>query len=270
MKPQFYPGESLRWYLKRARHPLKNYIVGHYWDWFCKPRVWIRYDDQLGINICLADYVQRAIFYEGYYERPLIEWLKKNLRGDDIFWDVGANIGAVSLVAAQLCRRVLAFEPDERSVRLLRENVRFNALPNLQINPFALGAHTGTVLLHRAAASNTGMSSIMEGRVAARKRVTVPIQRADDFLAARSALIPNIVKMDVEGAEHLVIQGAEQLLRDPRLRALIFEDRTDALGQPTNDALIAPLRAAGFIIHPLAASDEHAQDGMANFLAERK
>ena len=36
-KPNVWKGELLRWYLTRAKHPLKNYIVGHYWPWFAKP-----------------------------------------------------------------------------------------------------------------------------------------------------------------------------------------------------------------------------------------
>src|SRR5260221_13943445 len=122
MRPVFIAGESLRWYLKRARHPFKNYLVGHFWAWFCKPRMWVRYDEGMGIQVCLADYVQRTIFFQDYYERPLIDWLKKILCADDVFWDVGANVGAITLVAAPRCATVAAFEPDPRSLARLREN----------------------------------------------------------------------------------------------------------------------------------------------------
>jgi FkbM family methyltransferase len=269
MKIQYVPGECLRWYLKQARHPYKNYIVGHYWQWFCKPHVWIRYDDALGINVSLQDYVPRAIFFEGYYERPLIEWLKANLRSDDVFWDIGANIGAVSLVAAWRCFHVAAFEPDPRSLARLEANIRFNHLTNIEMIPTALGANAGTITLHQGADLNTGMSSIMDGRVQTDKRVNVAVQRADDFLVTRPDLFPGLVKMDVEGAEHLVVQGARKMLRDSRLRALVFEDRRDSENGPTNRALVAELLSAGLHIRPLAASDEHAQDDMINFLAER-
>src|SRR6188474_2838116 len=124
MNPRVWAGQSLRWYLTRARHPFKNFIVGHYWHLFAKARVWIKYDGEGVINVRVGDYLQQQIFFDGYYEQPLVDWLKRTLRPDDVFWDVGANVGAISLVAARLCRRVVAFEPDPRSVEQLRRNIK--------------------------------------------------------------------------------------------------------------------------------------------------
>lgn len=267
MKPQFVPGELLRWYVMQARHPFKNYLVGHYWHWFERPRVWVQYDEQLGINVCLRDYVQQEIFLHGYYERPMTEWLKRTLRPDDIFWDVGANIGAISLIAATRCAHVVAFEPDPRSLKLLRENIRFNGLANIEIVPCALGATQSSVTLHQAKVSNTGMTSILPDWAAAVGQVQVPVQRADEFLAEHPDLTPTILKLDVEGAEHLVLQGAPELLRTGRVRAILFEDRMDANGQPGNLAAQDCLRAAGYTYQLFGASDEHVHDEMRNFLA---
>src|SRR5262245_65233573 len=111
MNPRVWPGEGVRWYLTRARHPFKNYIVGHYWRVFEKFQLMIRYDGGGVINVTLSDYLQQKIFFEGYYERPLVDWLKRTLKSDDVFWDVGANIGAISIVASRLCARAVAFEP---------------------------------------------------------------------------------------------------------------------------------------------------------------
>jgi FkbM family methyltransferase len=270
MRPELVAGEGYRWYLRSARHPFKSYLVGHYWALFCKPRVRIRYDGDLGIKVCLADYVQRAIFFDGYYERTLIEWLKKTLTAEDVFWDVGANVGAIALVAARRCHRVVAFEPDPRSLEQLRENVRFNRLSNVEIVAAALGAQTGSATLYQAAESNTGMSSILKGRAAGAQGIAVRALRADDFLASNAGAFPNILKMDVEGAEHLVAQGGGAMLRDGRLRALVFEDRRASGGGPRNRELLAALQEAGFVIGPLGASDAQAEDAMHNFLATRQ
>ena len=123
MNARVWRGESVRWYLTRAKHPFKSYIVGHYWWWFEKFDVWIKYDGGGVINVALGDYVQQQIFFDGYYERPLVEWLKRTLTSTDVFWDVGANIGAVSLVAAGLCH-VSAFEPDLRSLERMKTSRR--------------------------------------------------------------------------------------------------------------------------------------------------
>jgi hypothetical protein len=75
------------------------------------------------------------------------------------------------------------------------------------------------------------------------------------------------MKVDVEGAEHLVVSGAQDLLRSKRVRAVVFEDRRGANGDPTNEALLNQLRDAGYDVAPFALSDEHVDDGMFNFLA---
>ncbi len=264
------PGQALRWYLQHARHPLKNYLVGHYWRWFEKPRVWVQYDQQLGIKLCLRDYVQQEIFFHSYYERALVEWLKCNLQPNDIFWDVGANIGALTLVAAPRCRQVVAFEPDPRSFKRLRENIAFNQLTNVELVPSALGDVRGEVTLHQAAESNTGMTSIVAGKIEPVGQVRVSMRRADEFLAEHPILTPTIIKLDVEGAEHLVLQGAPVLLVSKQVRAILFEDRIDETGQPTNAALQECLRAASYVYHVLGASDERHSNLMRNFLATRE
>jgi FkbM family methyltransferase len=260
-------GEALRWYLKRARHPFKNYIVGHYWRLFARIRVWVRYDKGRVINVRLGDYLQQQIFFDGYYERPLVDWLERTLRPDDVFWDVGANIGAVSLVAARLCKRVVAFEPDPRSLSRLEQNVRANQLTHIDIVAGALGVTAGTATLYQAADINTGMTSLVPGRSRAVGEQVVQVLRADDVIAQRPELTPTVMKLDVEGAEHLVLGGAPNLLRSGRLRALVFEDRRDGEARPTNHEVVARLREADYQIVPFAASDEQANDGLYNFLA---
>jgi len=264
-------GESLRWYLIRAKHPLKGYLVGHFWSWFCKPRLWIRYDTDAAITVCLRDYLQQRIFFDRAYERPLLDWLARELRPDDVFWDVGANIGAVTLFASGRCRRVVAFEPDPRSLSLLRQHVDVNRRTNVEIVPAALGEEPGRATLHQAPAANTGMTTLMTGRVRADvPQVDVRVERADDLLAASRYERPNIIKMDVEGAEHLVLRGATKLLASGSVRAIAFEDRRSSDGTPANAALAACLSDAGYVVDFVVPSDEKLDDGMANFVAVPK
>jgi len=267
MRPRVWIGEALRWYLKRARHPLKDYIVGHYWGWFSRRRVWIRYDTTSVINVRLGDYLQQQIFFEEYYERSLIDWLKQTLGPTDVFWDVGANIGAVTLVAARLCARVVAFEPDPRSLRLLEANIRANRLANVEIVPKALGLAAGTAPLYQASDLNIGMTSLLSGRGATAGEAEVSVIRADDLVETHAHLAPTIMKIDVEGAEHLVLGGATRTLGSGRVRAIVFEDGYDEHAMPVNAAVMAILRADGYDVEPFGTSDAHAADGMCNFLA---
>jgi FkbM family methyltransferase len=267
LTPGVWLGESLRWYLKHAKHPLKGYIVGHYWYLFARARVWINYDTGRIINVGLGDYLQQQIFFDGYYERPLVDWLKQTLRPDDVFWDVGANIGAISLVAAPLCRRVVAFEPDPRSLERLSRNVSANHLENVEIVAGALGVASGMATLYQATGSNTGMTSLVPERAEVVGEQAVQVSRADDVIAARPELAPTVMKIDVEGAEHLVLGGAVGLLRSGRLRALVFEDRRDTDSRPANHEVVDRLLEADYRIEPFGKSDAHSNDNMYNFLA---
>jgi FkbM family methyltransferase len=267
MKPRTWVGEGVRWYLKRARHPLKNYVVGHYWRSFEAIRVWIKYDGDSVINVALGDYLQQRIFFDGYYERPLVDWLKRTLRPDDVFWDVGANIGAIAVVAARLCRRVVAFEPDPRSLEQLARNVAANGLTNVEVVAGALGVDPGVAPLYQSTSGNSGMTSLIAGRSPVVGDITVKVLRADDFITARPELAPTVMKIDVEGAEHMVLGGATALLRSGRLRALVFEDGCDGDAQPANHAAVERLVEADYRIEPFARSDAHAGDRMYNFLA---
>lgn len=265
--PRVFAGEALRWYLKRARHPLKDYIVGHFWPWFCRRRVWIKYDGSGVIGVTLNDYLQQRIFFAGRYEPALIDWLKQTLGPSDVFWDVGANIGSVTIVAARQCRRVVAFEPDPRSLESLMQNIRVNNLANVEVVNVALGSQSGTATLHQSSSLNTGMTSLLPGRGQAAGIAEVAVTRADDLIRARPDLSPTVMKIDVEGAEHLVLSGAQALLRQGGLRAIVFEDRRDADNKPTNVEVVLRLNEARYHVEPFALSDLDNDDGMYNFLA---
>lgn len=266
MTPRVWLGEGVRWYLKHARHPFKGYIVGHYWAAFSAPRWWVRYEGG-SIGVTIGDYLQQRIFFDGHYEAVLVAWLKKTLRQDDVFWDVGANIGAVTLVAARLCRRVVAFEPDPRSLLALRQNIEVNRLDNVEIVTSALGGDAGTATLYQAAGGNTGMTSLLPARGEVVGATEVQVVKADDVIAAHPDWRPTVVKLDVEGAEHLVLGGATDTLRSGCVRALIFEDQRDAATRPTNAEVVARLNESRYRIEPLGVSDALVTDGMLNFLA---
>jgi FkbM family methyltransferase len=218
-------------------------------------------------RVRLDDYVQQRIFFDGYYERPLIDWLERTLQPSDVFWDVGTNVGAVSLVASRLCRQVVSFEPDPRSLASLRANVTANRRTNIEVVPVALGEGAGTARLHQADPRNTGRTSLMDDRGSAAGAVDVTVTSADALLAGHPDWTPDVMKIDVEGAEHLVLRGAPELLASGRLRAIVFEDQCDAGGRPASREVVDRLTAAGYRIDPLGRSDQIAEDGMLNFVA---
>jgi FkbM family methyltransferase len=121
-----------------------------------------------------------------------------------VCWDVGANVGFYTLLLARLVGaegRVFAFEPVPRNVELLRRHVEMNSYQNVRIFPCALGEFDGEM------GFNPGPSNSM-GHMAAGGPLKVSCSRADTLLAAGEVEAPDVMKIDVEGAEADVLRGA--------------------------------------------------------------
>jgi FkbM family methyltransferase len=111
---------------------------------------------------------------------------------------------------AALVPRVIAFEPDRENFKRLKENVERNCLTAMvQARPFAVGANRGTAYLTPGAPDNIGQSRI-DSSAAGKYRVS--LVALDDELDLRNSIIA--IKVDVEGFEMEVLQGAECLLRN--------------------------------------------------------
>jgi FkbM family methyltransferase len=140
------------------------------------------------------------------------------------FIDVGANIGYFSCLMSKLAGpagKVVAIEPEPQNLKLLEQNIAINNLENVLVHPCALGASEGFAMLGLYKPSNRGRHSILE--TDAKSRIKVPV-RTLDALAKESG--PNIkswslVKIDVEGYEGFVLDGAQETL--PRIETLVME-----------------------------------------------
>lgn len=132
----------------------------------------------------------------------------------DLFLDVGANVGTYSLWAADCGAVVIAAEPDPSAAALLRENVALNDLP-ITVVEAALGAEAGSLLLTEG---NDTTNHVLVDVGAGGRRVQA--QTLDDVLNGRVA---SGVKIDVEGAERLVLEGARESLAAGRIRVLQLE-----------------------------------------------
>ncbi len=172
--------------------------------------------------------LEAALYYRGTYE-PGTLWVMENcLRAGDCFFDVGSNIGLMAVFAARRVGpggRVHAFEPDGDTMELLQENLRINALSNVTPIPVALGSAPATLTLHRAH-GNRGRSTLVESETAG-PGLSVPVRTLDDLLTREIQDRPRMIKIDVEGWELPVLQGAQGLLTssDPPILCVEYSRR---------------------------------------------
>jgi FkbM family methyltransferase len=163
--------------------------------------------------------VGRAIAYLGSYEPEETGYLLRTLRPDDVCFDVGANIGYYTTLMARAAAdgHVHAFEPDPVCSSLLELNVRINELRNASLNRTAIGAQPGRARLVRS--TDSGFNSLRDtGRRPVSSTVDVPMSTIDSYTETIGAGRVDILKVDVEGAEGLVLEGAGRLLADPEKR----------------------------------------------------
>lgn len=167
------------------------------------------------------------------FDADLLDLAERRLTPDSVVWDVGANVGTFAVAAAAVAQngRVFAIEADIWLAGLLRRTAAEPVYAGrIEVVPCAVAAGAGVarfVIAARGRASNalelSGGRSQMGG---AREVVLVPTLSLDLLLDALPP--PGFVKIDVEGAELAVLQGAERLLREVRPSIYIEVDAASA------------------------------------------
>ncbi|MDE2306049.1 MAG: FkbM family methyltransferase [Gammaproteobacteria bacterium] len=244
-----------------VRHPLNRgrapAAMGHFLRW------------QLASRLLAADFVLPWIggarllvrrgetgltgnLYVGLEEFADMGYLLHVLRAEDFFVDIGANAGAYTVLAgAVVGARTAAFEPVPSTYQRLVDNIRINRIES-KTTPrrLAIGASAGTVRF--TSRFDTVNHALATGEADA-DSIDVAMARLDEALADAA---PAVIKIDVEGAEIDVLEGAAVTLSDPRLHSVIVElNGSGRRYGHTDEAVVARLAAQGFAPHtydPLA------------------
>ncbi len=155
--------------------------------------------------------------------------LPRLVRRGQVAVDVGAHIGYYTIILADLVGprgRVHAFEPDRANFALLRRNVALNHHRNVRLERAAVSERGGEVTLYLAH-ENLGDHRLFD-YYHDRKGVRVKSLRLDDRLSSERV---DFVKMDIQGAEYVALQGMTELLRRTREVVLLTEFAPRLLAQ---------------------------------------
>jgi FkbM family methyltransferase len=147
------------------------------------------------------------------------DYIKPLLRPGSTFVDVGANVGYFTLLASTLGARVVAYEPTPSVFARLRENVDLNGFQQAQLVNAAVMDKPGTLSLHLSGEDPEANSLFGDGP----QSVRVPAVSLDEDLAARGIEHVDLLKIDAEGAEAFVLDGATRLLSSPNPPAILVE-----------------------------------------------
>ena len=183
---------------------------------------------------------QAGLLYANPTEVPEIAVWRRTLKPGDLFVDVGANVGAYTIWAIELGADVIAIEPNAWAVGRLEENLALNGY-RADVRRAALSDAPGTVRFTR----DLGVLNHIVRGDSAHVTEEVPATTLDQVLGDRIAAG---VKIDVEGAELLVLRGAERALRERRIGLIQLEwlgsaERTSGEGR---DAVADLLETLGY------------------------
>jgi FkbM family methyltransferase len=165
--------------------------------------LWVQLDPRFEI-----DYAHGA--YEGFVEREL----SLHLKPGSVFYDVGAHIGILSLLAARLvgtAGTVFAFEPDCGNVERIKRNASRNQLDQIHVVPCAAWCVSGRMCFERASRHSSHNQGTLrtESGMGGANTIEVDTIALDDFAASHDS--PALIKIDVEGAEAAVLRGSERI-----------------------------------------------------------
>lgn len=183
-------------------------------------------------------------------------WLY-TLPSEGVFYDIGANVGAYSLIAAARGMDVVAVEPAPKNIAALHANfVRNRLRSKVTIISSVLG-DTGGVLRVTIPEDSAGATA---GFAEADGEVPLPRTTLDTLIEMHELQVPAALKIDVDGAESLVLKGAEKTLACDALQQVLVEVEPEQ-----KEAVVSVMRSAGFVVE-----SEHARGkGITNLIFVR-
>lgn len=205
------------------------------WRQFESPAV-LRWLNGLRVHVHPHNETSECLVKSGLFEPNEMTWLAERLRPGMTFIDVGANMGLYSLFAASVVGptgRVLAIEPSRREFIQLQANIELNRLGNVVAVQAAAGRDSGEALLQVAEAPHTGHNTLGTFVYPGIKRArteTVPLRPLDDLADEAGLAEVHVIKIDVEGEELGVLQGAGRIIEahHPALLIEAIETTLDA------------------------------------------
>jgi FkbM family methyltransferase len=157
------------------------------------------------------NYSSLIVYIKNFRDPAIQKFMEQRLKEGSIYVDAGANIGTYTVRASPLVGqtgKVIAIEAHPRTYQYLQKNIETNNLKNVEPVPVALGAEHGSIEMAYTDA-NAGETHVAVGK---EKSVSVPVRTLDTVLAELRVTHVDYIKIDVEGFEYSLLQGAKKII----------------------------------------------------------
>jgi FkbM family methyltransferase len=191
-----------------------------------KPRTILR-GFASGYRICISP-AENLGYLLGTDEPHLQKAIRRYVAAGDTVYDIGANLGYVSLSLANRVAsggHVIAFEPVPRNIEQFRRNIEINKITNVRLLEFAASDRAGEAVI-RVAENWSTASLVWHRNNPTASEIRIRTVSIDELVATGELSYPKFVKIDVEGAEGAVLEGMSHTLA--AARPVLFVECSDA------------------------------------------
>jgi FkbM family methyltransferase len=190
-------------------------------------------------------------WYCGLHEYRDMGFVLHFLRADDLFLDIGANIGSYTVLAAgAVGSKVIAVEPIPSTFKSLENNIVLNRLGSL-VSAYCVGLSDKNGILRFT--SNLDTVNHVATETEKDDVIEVPVLSVDELCNGQ---VPRLIKIDVEGHEKAVLTGAVKTLSSPGLVGIIMETNSSGLRYgESDDVLFEIMKAHGFSAYSYSPID---------------
>ena len=193
-------------------------------------------------------------------EPDTVEWINDHVQPGNVFYDIGANIGLYSILAARRLAgrgKVYSFEPESQNYASLNRNVYLNGLSEFITTLCVAVSDACTIDTFHVRGHLRAGEAIHQFRQAKDDfgHPFAPVHKQgmfgitlDDLCYSYNLDFPSHIKVDVDGHEQAVVDGARRVLRDPRLQIVLLELTEKPGGQEEVQSMFDEFQDAGFSV----------------------
>ncbi len=205
--------------IKKQAQLLKDLLAEHSLELVVKDRYGVSYDLKSDYN--LRHFLQHDTYFDGSIAE-LISQLKSQSHYKLVL-DVGANKGMTAAFLASFTDQVIAFEPESSNIEKFKRTMSLNPSQNVELVTKAVSDKDGEVTFFIAPGEAHHSLGLAHPGQNQNRAVKVPCITLDTFCAERKIENIDILKVDVEGFESSVFKGAQNLLKNKKIKNILFE-----------------------------------------------
>lgn len=196
------------------------------------------YGFRLKIDPVVDNGVERSLYYSGTYEKGTLDIIGKILKEGDLFVDVGANIGLMSIYAGMIVGKqgsVVAFEPNPNTRKILEENITLNRVESIKVEGVALSSEARRGKIYDQWDINRGGASLIKPLNPTESYDIEEITFSEYFKSEQQI---ELIKIDVEGYELEVLTGAKAFISETKVPPVLIVEfsstRANTFGESTS------------------------------------